>query len=97
MAVGRKQIAKKPHAQTNYCLVIILGLAAFGIAYLSIRPGSRSLHPERSRVEATAWFDHGELYMDVTLVELNVNDTYCFPSDKFEHPPWERTHGRNNI
>ena len=64
--------------RTIVLLVIILGLTAFGIAYLSMRYGSRSLHPERSRVEATAWFDHGELYMDVTLVELDVNDTYCF-------------------
>ena len=64
--------------RTIVSLVMILGLAAFGIAYLSIRYGSRPLHPERSRVEATAWFDHGELYIDVTLVELDVNDTYCF-------------------
>lgn len=70
--------------QTIVSLVIILGLTVFGIAYLSIRPGSRSLHPEEAKVEACAeWEDYpalgpDRLLMEITLVELDVNDTYCF-------------------
>ena len=80
--------------RTIFVLAIILGLILFGIAIyvLKFKPnperiwvegepveiGSVSLYPEQSKVEATAWFEYGELYMDVTLVELDVNDTYCY-------------------
>jgi len=72
-------------------VIIILGLMVFGIVYLSTGPSSSSLHPEQSRVEATAWFDHGELYMDMTLVELDVNDTYCFLQITLNPSPDGRT------
>jgi len=68
-----------------FSLVVILGLTAFGIAYLFIRSGSRCLHPEQSEVQATAWFESypygpDKLHLEIRLVELDVNDTYCFQS-----------------
>lgn len=61
--------------QTIVSLVIILGLTAFGIAYLSIRPGSRSLHPEEAKVEAYAEWEDYPLGPDRLLNGNNAGGT----------------------
>lgn len=46
--------------------------------------GSRSLHPEKTKVDARAWFDFvyepdvKPLWIEIVFIELDVNNTYCF-------------------
>lgn len=84
---------------TIFVLAIILGLILFGIAIyvIEFKPSSErilvegesveissvSLYPEQSKVEANAWFEYGELYMDITLLELDVNEEVCMHALEF--------------
>lgn len=56
--------------------------------------GSCSLHPVQSKVEATAWWHHNpypseletewQIYVDVKMVELDVNGAYYFLDAHFQ-------------
>lgn len=101
--------------RTIILLVIILGLISVGIAvYVKLYLYSErilvegepvyiwaySFHPERCKVNATAWWEpypYGpdKLRMEITLVELDVNNTYHLGSvwlnPHYGQEPYEET------